>query len=205
MLGPKTNMQWPSREQWATARQSTWWDCEDRPPFHDRYSHRLSDYATFEEIAAAIETLQQAWHDIGNDMKRIKLELDTFAIERQRGEGSRGYYNRYKTLPESNRRKVSAHSGLRIQRHTIREIITLLREDVVPQGLAWKVGEKAKQAITPFEERYVAAFKQASDAWKQERLATPVDDPAWAEELKQRQLVEDDAGRFFAQYRREHA
>jgi len=51
---------WPSREEWAYRRQHPYWDSETGCPFDDKYGHRLSDYATAEEIAALIAAMKES-------------------------------------------------------------------------------------------------------------------------------------------------
>jgi hypothetical protein len=69
-----TKHNWPTREEWAYRQQHPYWDSDTGCPFEDRYSHRLSDYATPEEIAAAVAALENLWRQHGRRMRDLKLK-----------------------------------------------------------------------------------------------------------------------------------
>jgi hypothetical protein len=51
---------WPTRDEWAYSRQHPYWNSETGCPFFHKFKHRLSDYATQEEIAAVIAAVKAA-------------------------------------------------------------------------------------------------------------------------------------------------
>ena len=182
--GPRT-YNWPSREQWARARQLPYWDNETGCPFADKYSHRLSDYATAEEIAALIEALKELYRKLGRDLKTERLR----AAKQQSGESDRAHFQRFQATPEAERAAFFEATEARRGRSDINGALKEIRDDKIPGR--WRNREKAvEELVAPFVARYAAAHNAAHEVWKQERLQTPVDDAAWEEELCRRADLE---------------
>jgi hypothetical protein len=83
---------WPTREQWAYRQQHPYWDGETGCPFAGKYSHRLSDYATAEEIAALTAALKDLYRELGRDLRTANLQAAS--LKRQPGESSAAQYQR---------------------------------------------------------------------------------------------------------------
>jgi hypothetical protein len=94
----KQPFEWPSREQWAAQYSRPYWDGETGCPYDDRYSHKLSDYATSEEIAALTTALQDLYREFGRELKTVNLRIKP-VTQQQRGEGQVAWYDRFRQLP----------------------------------------------------------------------------------------------------------
>ena len=90
---------WPSREQWAELQRSTYWDSETGCPFASDYSHRLSDYASAEEAAAAIDAVNDRLKTIRKVRREANKALGP--LGRQPGESKRAYHRRLYDMTRS--------------------------------------------------------------------------------------------------------
>ena len=86
----KRPYKWPSREQWAAQYSHPNWDEGDRCPYDDRYSHKLSDYATSTEIAALTATLKEMYRELGRELAAANLRINP-VHKQQRGEGNAAF------------------------------------------------------------------------------------------------------------------
>jgi hypothetical protein len=161
---------WPSREEWADRRRHPYWDCETGCPFDDKFKHRLSDYATREEITALVTALNNLYRDKGRELR----------VANQRAK-ERG-------LP-----KESRSWELQEERHSINKTLAHIREDGSASFLSPRVRDfaEAKALLEPFQERYDAAYKAAEAQWERECEQIPVDDAAWEQELERRRQLDD--------------
>jgi hypothetical protein len=180
---------WPTREQWADMRQHPYWDSETGCPFSDRYSHHLSDYATPEEIDAAIDALENLWRQYGRKMRELKLKGSP--LHRQPDEKQSAFLHRFCAMSKADMDVACEPDMLRAYRRNIKMALAMLREDCVADLWACDVGD-ARAIIAPFIERYKAAFAAARNEWNREMAQTPVDDAAWEKELRRRKQIEAD-------------
>ena len=188
-----TKYNWPSREQWAERRQHRYWDCETSCPFADKYSHRLSAYATVEEIAALTTALKDLYRELGRQGRALGSRVKP--LQQQRGEGQKAWYQRFKQMSSEDRETFDAAATLQTERSTINDVLEQINNDGIPKRVrhASYVPGLANPLVAPFVARYDAAAQAAEEQWKQECLQTPIDDAAWEEELQQRKQMEDKA------------
>jgi hypothetical protein len=179
-----TQHNWPLREEWAYRQQHPYWDYETGCPFVDKYKHRLSDYATEEEIATLIAALKNLWREKGREMRVAKLQAA------ERGLSERDWYH----LPEGEEKEIAIRPGLlQSERKSINALLAKIRHGGI-SFIRYNSGcEEATELLRPFNERFNAAYEAAEAEWKYECLQIPVDDAAWEKELQRRQKWEDDA------------
>src|SRR5262249_54498373 len=103
---------WPTREEWARERQLPYWDCETGCPFSNKYSHRLSDYATSDEIMTAIFRLEELWRRHGREMRVIRNERTGVKWQRT-GEDEAAYGRRLIAIAAAE----AEIANLRFRRH----------------------------------------------------------------------------------------
>ena len=181
---------WPTRERWAAMRQHPYWDSETGCPFHEGYGHRLSDYATPEEIAAAIAALENLWRQHGRMMRELKLKGSP--LYRRPDEDALAFLRRLHAMSNADMDVACEPDMLKDYRRDIKKALAMLRKDGVANlQCSLDVGEAARVIIAPFIERYDAAFRAAREVWEKEKARTPVDDAAWEEELRWRKRIED--------------
>jgi hypothetical protein len=175
---------WPSREEWADRRRHPYWDGETGCPFADKFGHRLSDYATTEEIAALIATLKNLYRDMGREMRTAKQ----LAAER----GLPSDWLSFRHLPEAEQEIAARPETLKYERHDINRLLAVIRDDAYdafPPQFGYS-GDAARALMQPFVDRHDAAFKTALAEWEREREQISVDDAAWAEELERRRDID---------------
>jgi hypothetical protein len=188
----KRTYNWPSREEWTHRLQHPYWDCETGYPWKDRFGHKLSDYATPEEVAVLTTALKDLYRELGSELRAANLRINP-SHRQQRGEGQKVWYQRFKLLPAQDREAFHAAGELERERSQVNDLLAKIRDDAIPNQTRhtnWVFG-RAKPLVTPFAERYEAANKAALEQWKQECLQRPVDDAAWEEELCRRKRIED--------------
>ena len=124
-----TKHDWPTREDWAKRRQHPYWDCETGCPFADRYSHRLSDYATPEEIAAAVAALENLWRQHGRKMRELKLKGSR--LYQQPDEEERSLSRRIYAMSKADMDMACEPDTLKGYRRGIKKALAILREGSV--------------------------------------------------------------------------
>jgi hypothetical protein len=182
---------WPTREEWAERRRSPYWDCETGCPFADSYGHSLSDYATADEIAAAIVGLEERWRQHGRRMRELKAKGSPLYL--QPGESRSVWYRRYDQMSDADQGAACEPDELKTYRCVIKKTLTRLRNDQLPDHWAWELDQEAKKLIAPFKARSEAAFKAAEEEWRRQCAITANDDAAWEAELRWRRKCDDDA------------
>jgi hypothetical protein len=184
--------EWPSREQWAAQYQHPYWDGETgRSPYHDNYSHQLSDYSTPEEVAALTTALKNLYRDLDHELRALNLRIKPW--KQQRGELSRDWYRRFRQLPTEDQETVQAAGHLRQERSWINDLLTRIRDNEIPNRTRNSnfVPGKAGELVAPVNARYWAAFEAARDAYFREYAAQhPADDTAWEKELQRRAEID---------------
>jgi transcriptional regulator with XRE-family HTH domain len=121
-----TTYEWPSREEWAHRRQHPYWDSDTGCPFDNKYGHRLSDYATAEEIAALITAMKALWRDYGRKLREAKRAAGSLCL--QPGEKNSDFYRRWKGMSEAERELAEEPECIRGDRREInREIASASR------------------------------------------------------------------------------
>jgi hypothetical protein len=180
-------LNWPSREEWAYRRQHPYWDSDTGCPFADKYGHRLSDYASAEEIAVLIAALKDLYRKLGRELRTANLRIKP-SDRQQRGEGHAAWYRRFKLLAREEQELFHTAEILRSDRTEINDVLAKIHDDQIP---LWtrrgSVLGPACELITSFVERYDAAFKAAREQWEREcEQKISIDDAAWEEELQRR-------------------
>lgn len=176
---------WPTREEWAYRQQHPYWDSETGCPFANKYSHRLSDYATAEEIAELTAALKDLYRELGRELRAAKPRVEPF--RQRRGEGHAAWYQRYRQLSPEDQEALQAAERLQEERTQINGLLAKIRDDAIPNGTRrGSLFGRAEKLVAPFVERYDVAFRNAYGQWEQECLQIPIDDAAWEQELEQR-------------------
>jgi hypothetical protein len=111
-------MNWPTREEWAHSRQHPYWGGETGCPFADRISHRLSGYATADEIAAAIAGLEDLWRQYGRKMRELKASGSP--LYQQPGEGKASFVGRVLAMSDADMKIATEPDELKHRRHFIK-------------------------------------------------------------------------------------
>jgi hypothetical protein len=187
----KQPYEWPSREQWAEQHQNPYWGGGEHCPYYDNYSHRLSDYATPEEVAALTTALKNLYRDLGCALRAANLHFKPW--RQQRGEGHAAWYRRFRELPAEHQEAFHAAFSLRDERSAINHLLTKIRNNQIPNEtrLSNFVPGKAGELVAPLNARYRAAFEAARDAYFREYAAQhPADDAAWEKELRRRVAID---------------
>jgi hypothetical protein len=190
----KQPYEWPSREQWAEQHQHPYpdWIEGGRCPYADKYSHRLSDYATSEEVAALTTALKNLYRDLGRKLQAANLCIKT-SDQQQRGEGHAAWYRRFRELPPEDQESLIEAGHLRSQRSEINDLLARIRNNEIPNRTRCSnyVPEKPGELVAPINARYNAARKTAADAYDREYAAQhPADDAAWEKELRRRAAID---------------
>jgi hypothetical protein len=165
---------WPTREEWARSRQHPYWDSDTGCPFADRIGHRLSDYATPQEVAALIAALKDLYRELGREMREMREAT--------------------KQLPEAEQETSWAASWApeccKSDRRQINELLGCIGRDEIPHRARGGLDGKPAELVAPFIKLYDAVREAAREQWEEECLQIPIDDAAWEEELQRRQEVE---------------
>jgi hypothetical protein len=186
--GPHVPYAWPTREQWAEQQRCTYWNWADTGcPFSDKFGHRLSDYATPEEIAALILAVENIWRELGRRMKQAKRVAGPLC--QQPGETRTACGRRWHALPDGEDKDLAAEPDyLRLTRQEVNLALAELRKDnFPPRHIPYP--EAVRILIAPFKNRYEIAFQAAEEEWAQQKAAVPIDDRAWQQELDRRERV----------------
>lgn len=179
---------WPSREQWAKNQRSTYWDNETGCPFADDYSHQLSDYASAEEGAAAIEAVKVRLKTIRKLCREANKGLGP--LGRQLGESKRAYHERLFNMTRSDRDRVIDSLGPDDQ--PFKKALKTLTDGFIPRY--WNNSTEPPAPLGEIIQRYAAARQRAQEDWIAMIEATPIDDAAWEEELRRRKFIEETGG-----------
>jgi hypothetical protein len=175
---------WPSREEWADRQRHPYWDfSETGCPFHDKLKHRLSDYATREEISITISVLKDLYREKGLKMRAAKQQM----AERGLPEDVRDRRH----LSEADQEIARQPTELKWERQAINNALKHISEDGDPKFYRCTGFKEANKLLGKFKERYDAAFKAAQEQWERECEQIPVDDVAWEKELERRRELEE--------------
>jgi hypothetical protein len=188
----KQPYEWPSREQWAAQYPRPYWDSETDCPYDDRYSHKLSNYATPEEITALATALNALYRDLGRELKAANQRIKP-ANQQQRGEGHAAWYRRFRELPPEDKEPFIVAGRARGRRSEINDLLARIRNNEIPNQTRSSnyVPEEIGDLVAPINARYRAAGEAARDAYVAEYTAQHVpDDAAWERELERRAAIE---------------
>jgi hypothetical protein len=172
---------WPDREEWGAQR---------RTPYADMFeflgvSRCASDYATAGEIGAVISALKALYADEGRKLRAARLAAGP--LGQQPGETRTARVLRYYRLSESERGALLPVWTHEQHRKDINEAIKALRDDTLPAHRSW---DAVEAILAPMEARWQAAHTIAHEARRREIEATPIDDAAWARELRWRRELD---------------
>jgi hypothetical protein len=173
-----TNRNWPSREAWAKERRTPHFD-EGHPYIPSR---ELSLYASPEEIAAAIAALRMIWSDYGRQMKIASKEAGPLA--RRPHENTYAYDRRFWAMRETEQELAHRVDRWRDRRQAVSLAIRMLRQGLVPE---WSlILAPPPSPLATIIARFDAAATAGNKRYAAKVKALPIDDAAWAEELKRR-------------------
>jgi hypothetical protein len=165
--------EWPTREEWAKRQRTVYGDM-----LEDLISTRLSDYASADEVAAAIAALRKLWCAYGQRMKEAKRNAGDVI--------DRNYYD----LNEEERKLIAPIHTCQDRRKTINQVIKFFREGQYHYYVNWVLDRDACPPLAMIKERYDAAWTAAELKVRQRVAATPIDDAAWARELEIRRSTD---------------
>ncbi|MBR0778733.1 hypothetical protein JQ625_28230 [Bradyrhizobium diazoefficiens] len=167
---------WPTREEWAEQRQqqpgllpADYLSAQPKFP-----SSRFEDYANTAELHAVIRALQQAWRDLGRDVRGAAKDTDA---KREASVKRQDINYLIKQLQGDNRASLPLCRGTRLDSEELSALVPLL-------GKIEARYETAREAA-----------KAAHDQWWQNRPPADVSDDAWAAELERRRQWDEDARR----------
>jgi hypothetical protein len=177
---------WPTRDEWAYSRQHPYWNWNSGCPFLHKFKHRLSDYATQEEIAGVIAAVKAA----RLQARRAEFEAHQSLgpLGRQKGESERAYGRRFSTMSHENQNTILDRLPFSPYPHEITEALKILQCDNIPRRLPFIEKLPTLFAIIA---RYEAAFEAAQAEWQRGCEQTPIDDAAWERELERRRKMEE--------------
>jgi hypothetical protein len=177
-----TRYNWPTREEWKKQQRTPYYDLfEDLP-----VSKELKNYATPEEIAAAVAELKEIYRVEGCKMRDAKRLAGPLA--QQPGETGRDYCGRVLAMADAEQ-QIAHEVGLhREVRRVINKTLRTMGEGYLPSG-GW-IPEETRAPLATIKARYDAALKAAEEVRPREIEATPIDDAAWEEELRRRASIE---------------
>jgi len=165
---------WPTREQWAEDRRKfprlpDGWQ-STQPSNAGYVSHHFAEYASAAERRAVIASLEQAWRDLGRDVRAAApLSGDKLEASSKR----RDVNDWIKQLQQEEDASLPIYSGRSLKREELLAMVPLLGQ---------------------IEARFTAARDAARMAWEQWRdsvAIVDVSDEAWAVEMERRQAEEE--------------
>lgn len=175
-------IEWGSREEWAEGRRTVYADMDNPNPA----SKRLSDYATPDEIAAAIAALDRSYHAYGRQMADAKKACADLIAKfgTTKAEMEIAYWR----LTEEERERWSTVNEPWWKRQQINNAKKLLRNDSIPRCLEEGSG---LPEIADILARYEAAEAKADQVWRDRVAQTAIDDAAWERELADRRKIDE--------------
>lgn len=187
---------WPTREAWATSRRTVYADDVDK--VRAGVSDLALDFATPAEIDASVAELRAHWTSLGhgvreaNTLARIvfpKFDQGRYAAT---SAGLVDWLAAWDALPEADRAAVEVASRLRDERRELRDLIDRLESGfLLPLGrLAGLIPNDRCSTFDDVHARWRQARAVAVEAFIRRIEVAPVDDEAWAKELRRRQRIE---------------
>jgi hypothetical protein len=195
------NFNWPSRDEWAEGRRTVYGDMLENV----ECSRQLSDYATSDEIATLTEALTAAWKAFGRTMAKARSNPAIARVLPQKGETDRAYTERQLEIggglrPDTD--LADEYFQAQYRRSDIRKWQREMAENRLPDPCSlglWVEDEELQphwyDTEVPFlivlRSRYRATWQAALATYRAEVEARPIDDEAWAQELKRRAGIEE--------------
>jgi hypothetical protein len=182
--------EWPSRGEWAKRERACYSDLFDDVAV----STKADDYGTAEEIAAAIDGLRHEWSRLGRELKIARHAAGSLL---RQPETQYQATHRYLDMAEEDRARLDRVVFTQHLRRDVAEFRRALEAGrlMPPHGLAlaWRLEAipTAGPALRILFDRYEAAWERARQQRRDEILATPIDDAAWAKELERRAGLEE--------------
>jgi hypothetical protein len=161
---------WPTREEWAVQQRTVYYDM-----LEDLISTSLSNYASDDEVAAAITALRKIWCTYGHQMKEAKRNAETVV--------DRSYYE----LSEEERKLIDPIHTYQDRRREINDVIKSLRRGRYHFRISWILERDGCPPLAVIKTRYDAAWAAAEVKIEN----TPIDDDAWAKELQRRRDIDE--------------
>lgn len=187
-----TPHQWPDREEWARRRRTVYTD--DVANVRDQVSQHLPDYATAEQVDAAITELRTYWRQLGKDVRAANAAARN-AFPRWgdwRGDPA-GYLDDMKALDAEAQSTLERADELAQHRKDVNGQIRDLAAGFLPRRTRWirtstPVG--ASPVLAGIVGRYHASQAAAEAAFVERIRTAPIDDAAWQKELEKRAELE---------------
>lgn len=163
---------WPSREEWAKTQQTYYWD--DYIPV----SNRVRDYASDDELAAAVEELRSRIKLLDAQVREAKKVVGH--LVQQKGETKMAYCRRWMAMTEEEQDKQASWDRPRDHARDLRGVLRALADGDLPRSS----GDGLKAEV--FGERYQQAVREYHDEQRRIYAERPIDDEAWERELQRR-------------------
>jgi hypothetical protein len=166
--------QWRTREEWA----------EDQHAFyHDRFDDLPIEFTlTDEEVQWAVPALRELWKTQGRLLRELAIPP---ALRQQPGETIKAFFDRCDAMPQADQDLLAAQAKIRWIRQDSNKAIKALKAREA-SDLVLIHSKAVNEILAPILARYQAAKEVATEKRKQEILARPIDDAAWARELEWR-------------------
>lgn len=164
---------WPTREQWAEDRRKFprlpdgWQSMQPRDAGYVKPN--LANYASVAEIRAVIASLEQAWRDLGRDVRAAAPDSGA----KLEASAKRRDVNYLIGYLQNERASLPVYHGRYLKREELSAMVPLLDQ---------------------IEARFTIACDAAQAAWKQWRdsvAIVDVSDEAWTAELERRREFEE--------------
>jgi hypothetical protein len=179
---------WSDRPTWAQQHRAFHED--EASLVRDRISRALSHYGTAEEITAAIAELQGAAREARRTLRQARAAAGS--LVRQPRERLGAYNARARARSEAEEALVAPVTCGLLRLQEIRAVLVDLGRGQLPHVLHSRPmsGLPRLPILENLFARYRAAQDTAVAAAAGERSERPIDDAAWAEELRRRAAIE---------------
>jgi len=131
------------------------------------------------------QELEEKWRALGRELRAANRVLGPLC--RQPGETQSAYIARYLAMSDEDQTRLAESGSLQHERREIRKWLREMAEGYVPMI---KQFDEAPSLPVIIKERYWAAWETAKEALEAKIAQTPIDDEAWAAELRRRAQIE---------------
>jgi hypothetical protein len=184
-----TSYKWPTREEWAKQERTPYYDLFKNLPV----SEELKDYATPQEIAAAVVGLKELYRTEGRKLKEAKRLAGPLAPQPR--ERIRDHYARYVAMTEHEKELSRTVGNIQDVRHESNKVLRCITKGYLPLHIDCCFRKEIEPVLATIKARYDAAKKTAEVVRLRQIEATPIDDAAWEEELRRRASLEKEGWR----------
>jgi hypothetical protein len=167
-----THHEWPNREEWAERRRTMYVDM--RPDDVSKLAHH---YMSEHEIHVIINKLTSRRNQLGKELREGKKRCPQ--AFRRKGETSTEFSHRWYALSKEEM-EFDVWTWPRSQ---IFQAVKLLTRGIIP--ILPSDGGDCPE-LAELQQRYEVAYEAAEERLRAKVEATPIDDEAWAAELRWR-------------------